>query len=136
MTSPTENQVLERFDTRFQTKPNHMWDSLSQFVLDLLGLEVTAPVIIPVKQQFKLPVKIIFQQTLLKVDAPLQSVKVGESKHGEGSPRCLSTPQGLLFKQLESLRAAETVVSVPALDKLLGSLCVEVQPLRLHVRTE
>lgn len=42
------------------------------------------------------------------------------------APWCLSTSQGLFFKQLESLRAAETVVSVPALDQLLGSLCVEV----------
>lgn len=64
MASPTEDHVLEWFNTRFQTKPDHMWDSLSQFVLDLLELEVTAPIIIPVKQQLKLPVKI--QQNLLK----------------------------------------------------------------------
>lgn len=63
--SPTEDHVLEWFNTCFQTKPDHMWDSLIQFVLDLFELEVTAPIIIPVKQQLKLSVKIIFQQNLL-----------------------------------------------------------------------
>lgn len=52
------------------------------------------------------------------------------------SPGSLSAPQGLFLKQLESLRAAETVVRVPALDELLGSLRVQVQPPRLKIRTE
>lgn len=45
---PTKDHVLKRF-TRFQTKPDHVWDSLIQFVLDLYELEVTAPIIIPEK---------------------------------------------------------------------------------------
>lgn len=60
MTSPTKDHVLERFNPGFQAKPDHMRDPLSQFVLDLLELEVTAPVIIPVKHQSKLPAQMIF----------------------------------------------------------------------------
>lgn len=44
---PAKDHVLEWFNTRFQTKPDHVWDSLIQFVLDLYELEVTAPIIIP-----------------------------------------------------------------------------------------
>lgn len=52
------------------------------------------------------------------------------------SPGCLSAPHCLFFKQVKSLRAAEAVVCMTTLDKLLGSLSVEVQPLRLQVRSK
>lgn len=51
---PTKDHVLEWFNTCFQTKPDHVWDSLIQFVLDLFELEVTAPIIIPEKQKLML----------------------------------------------------------------------------------
>ncbi len=47
MMIPSKHQILERLDTCFQTKPDHMRHSLSQSLLDLLGLKVTTPVIIP-----------------------------------------------------------------------------------------
>lgn len=47
----TKDQILERLNTRFQAKPDHMWQPLSQFLLDLLGLKVTTPVIIPEEPQ-------------------------------------------------------------------------------------
>ncbi|KAF3852601.1 hypothetical protein F7725_005956 [Dissostichus mawsoni] len=43
MTPPTD-QILKRLDTFFQTKPDHMWSSLIQLLLDLLSPEVPAPV--------------------------------------------------------------------------------------------
>lgn len=61
---PTKDHVLEWFNTRFQTKPDHVWDSLIQFVLDLYELEVTAPIIIPEKQKLMLAIQIIFSQYL------------------------------------------------------------------------
>lgn len=80
MTRPTKDHVLEWFNTRFQTKPDHMWDSLSQFLLDLLELEVTAPVIIPVKQQLKPLVKVILRERLPKVDDGVTLVSVHFSR--------------------------------------------------------
>lgn len=69
MTAPTKDQVLEWLDARFQTKPDHTWDSLSQLVLDLYGLEVTAPIIIPEKQQSMLSVQIVFPQNAPKSES-------------------------------------------------------------------
>lgn len=51
-------------------------------------------------------------------------------------PWRLSSFEGLFFKKLQSLRAAEAVVGMTAVDELLGSLSVEVQPLRLQVGTQ
>lgn len=45
----SKDQVLKGLDACFQTKPDHMWHSMSQFLLDLLGPQVTTPVIIPVE---------------------------------------------------------------------------------------
>lgn len=50
---PSKDQILKRLDTCFQTKPDHMWHSLSQFLLDLLGPKVTTPVIIPGRKREK-----------------------------------------------------------------------------------
>lgn len=61
---PTKDHVLEWFNTRFQTKPDHVWESLIQFVSDLYELEVTAPIIIPKKQKLMLSIQIIFSQYL------------------------------------------------------------------------
>lgn len=47
MMIPSKDQILKRLDTCFQTKPDHMRHSLSQFLLDLIGPKVTTPVIIP-----------------------------------------------------------------------------------------
>lgn len=64
MMIPTKDHVLEWFNTRFQTKPDHVWDSLIQFVSDLHELEVTTPIIIPEKQKLMLSIQIIFSQYL------------------------------------------------------------------------
>lgn len=55
---PTKDQILERLDTRFQTKPDDTWNSLSQFLLDLPRLKVTTPVVIPEKELQSIPLNL------------------------------------------------------------------------------
>lgn len=49
MTVPSEDQILERLDASFQSKPNHMCRSMSQLLLDLIRSQMATPVVIPVE---------------------------------------------------------------------------------------
>lgn len=51
MTIPSKDQILKRLDTFFQTKPDHMCCSLSQFLLDLVYPKMTTPVVIPAEDR-------------------------------------------------------------------------------------
>lgn len=47
MMIPTKDYIPERLNTCFKAKSDDMRHSLSQLLLNLLGLKVTTPVVIP-----------------------------------------------------------------------------------------
>lgn len=51
MPIPSKDQILKRLNALFQTKPDHIRGSLSQLLLDLVGPQVTTPVVIPGEMQ-------------------------------------------------------------------------------------
>lgn len=57
MPVPSKDQVLKGLNSLLQTKPDHMRQALSQFLLDLVGPKVTTPVVVPAakEQHSKIP---------------------------------------------------------------------------------
>lgn len=128
MVGPPKHNILERLHPCFQAKPDDMWRPLSKFLLHLLLPQVATPVVIPEETPTQNKPQFVQQNSSVREVRKCRMVAL--------APWRLSSFEGLLFKKVQSLRAAETVVGMTTADELQGSLSVEVQPLRLQVGTQ